>query len=268
MEYLHIAKWDDYQSYRTDRGAPPWIKVHVKLRSSAKWAALSDAEKGQLVSLWLCAADRAGRIPADAEVLRKICLLDDPPDIDKFKKLGYLQEGGRQRGVKLTPTGRHGDAPEERRGDKRRENTMVDPAAPDATTAPDFHTEFDERIWPVYPKRSNNPKKPARDKYAKLRKSGVEFEDLLQATKRYALFCKATGKTGTETVMQAQTFFGPNERWHDEFPIPKVPLKLPADDNKLESFAREHGLQKPNRGHANYYQYREALKDEIAEKGL
>lgn len=25
---LHVHDWDEHQSYRRDRGQPPWIKVH------------------------------------------------------------------------------------------------------------------------------------------------------------------------------------------------------------------------------------------------
>ena len=53
MNQLKVHDWDIWQTYRKDRGRPPWIKVHRILGTSQKWSMLSDAERGQLVSLWI-----------------------------------------------------------------------------------------------------------------------------------------------------------------------------------------------------------------------
>lgn len=90
MKKLRVHDWGVWQTFRTDRGAPPWIKVHRSLMTSQKWASLSDAEKGQLISMWIVAADNAGDIPADPFFLRKICQLDAEPDLEKFISLGFL----------------------------------------------------------------------------------------------------------------------------------------------------------------------------------
>lgn len=93
---IKIKDWDKLQSLRQDRGAPPWIKVHRNLLSNEKWAQLSDAEKGQIVSMWLVAADNNGMLPDDPKIIRKICQLDDVPDINKFKELGFFEKEGCQ----------------------------------------------------------------------------------------------------------------------------------------------------------------------------
>jgi hypothetical protein len=72
---MMVADWDKWQTYRKDRGTPPWIKVHRNLMSNPEWALLSDKEKGQLVSIWIIAADKGGSIPANAKILMKICQL-------------------------------------------------------------------------------------------------------------------------------------------------------------------------------------------------
>lgn len=92
MTTMRVQNWGKWQSYRKDRGAPPWIKVHRNLMSNPQWAVLSDAEKGQLVSIWMIAADKSGIIPSCPKILRKICLLDDNPDIDRFIELGFLSQ--------------------------------------------------------------------------------------------------------------------------------------------------------------------------------
>lgn len=121
-----MKNWDKWQTFRKDRGAPPWIKVHRKLMTNPEWAVLSDAEKGQLVSMWLVAADNNGRLPsADTLVLRKICQLDEAPNISKFKDLGFIDEevaSTRQPGDNQMTSGwQPSDAPEESRGEERRE---------------------------------------------------------------------------------------------------------------------------------------------------
>lgn len=90
MSKLYIVGWQEHQTFRKDRGTPPWIKLHRNLFMKQKWVALSDAEKGQLISLWILAADDDGKIPADVKVLRKLCQLDDLPDINKFIELQWL----------------------------------------------------------------------------------------------------------------------------------------------------------------------------------
>ena len=53
MTYLHIKNWQEWQSYRTDRGTPPWIKVHRCLLSNQEWATLTDAEKDTIEKIRL-----------------------------------------------------------------------------------------------------------------------------------------------------------------------------------------------------------------------
>jgi hypothetical protein len=151
MGMLKIVRWEKWQSYRTDRGTPPWIKVHRNLLTNAEWSALSDAEKGQLVSIWIAGADKDGYVTNDLQTLRKQCQLTRKPNIKKFIELGFLDDvtvtsQRRQDGVKmasarqpdddqmsdtLTSRWRHGDAPEtetetETETEKKREEENPD----------------------------------------------------------------------------------------------------------------------------------------------
>lgn len=112
MNYLQIKNWQEWQSYRKDRGTPPWIKVHRCLLSNPKWAILSDAEKGQLVSIWIVAADNGGQIPNDNIIIRKICQLDNPPDLNRFKGLGFFEDDGLPTGNQVVASPPQLDAPE------------------------------------------------------------------------------------------------------------------------------------------------------------
>lgn len=118
---IRVHDWEKWQSYRNDRGIPPWIKVHRCLMTCRKWASLSDAEKGQLVSIWIAAADKDGSLPADPTVIRKICQLDNDPDIEKFLSLQLLDLFVCQDDANLTPRRRQLDAPEKKREEKIKE---------------------------------------------------------------------------------------------------------------------------------------------------
>jgi hypothetical protein len=99
MEYLQVRNWDKWQTYRKDRGQPPWIKIHRRLMRNIEWVSLDDAERGQLISMWLLAADHNGVIPASPKTIQKLCFLSNPPNLSKFIELDFL-----------TPNGCHGDA--------------------------------------------------------------------------------------------------------------------------------------------------------------
>jgi hypothetical protein len=126
-----------------------------------------------------------------------------------------------------------------------------------------------ENLWAIYPKRAGgNPKKKAYKAYcARLEEAGImgmiiERIAIHRGLQRYKAFCEATGKVGTEFIMQACTFFGPDEHYEEKWDIPVENLKLPPDDNDLWKFAKDNGLQDPG-DHDNYYQYRQKLMDEI-----
>lgn len=117
---MKVRNWDKWQTFRKDRGAPPWIKVHRNLHSNQDWAQLSDAEKGQLISMWLLAADKNGELPDDAQMIQKMCMLDTPPNLNKFIELGFMLSHGCHLGASVAPDGRQDDAPEQSRGEQRR----------------------------------------------------------------------------------------------------------------------------------------------------
>ncbi len=116
---LKINDWDEWQTFRKDRGTPPWIKLHRKLMTCPKWAALSDSEKGQLVSIWIVAADKNGEIPSDPTLLMKICMLDKKPNVNKFIELGLMsttcQPPANHKKISCQPS----DAPEQSRVEER-----------------------------------------------------------------------------------------------------------------------------------------------------
>jgi hypothetical protein len=169
MQKLLVNDWENWQTYRSDRGAPPWIKVHRNLLSNSKWATLSDAEKGQLVSIWIVAADNNGEVPNDARVLRKICQLDAEPDIVKFLKLGLLSCCD----VNVASTWRQLDAPETET-ETETETDKSNPLTPQGGKALDFSDkktnrkesiilpeQIDPETWNDYLEMRKKMKRPA-----------------------------------------------------------------------------------------------------------
>jgi len=100
---MKIKNWDKWQTYRSDRNTPPWIKVHRNLFSNPEWFKLTDSEKGQLVSIWVLAADKSGEIPDDITIIQRMCGLENEPNISKFIELEFICGS-------VTPDGSQSDA--------------------------------------------------------------------------------------------------------------------------------------------------------------
>lgn len=122
---IEMKNWEKWQTFRKDRGTPPWIKLYRNLMSNQEWSMLTDAEKGQLVSMWIVAADRGGNLPNDPTIIKKLCLLDAEPNLNKFKELDFVyvndakmtprcQPSGCQDGANMTHQSRAEESREEK----------------------------------------------------------------------------------------------------------------------------------------------------------
>lgn len=129
---LRVRNWEKWQTYRRDRGQPPWIKVHRQLLRDQNWVALSDTQRGQLVGMWILAADRDGELPADARLVAKLCYMDETPDLQLFISLGFL-EGD----VTVTSQRRHSDHPEaETEAEAETEERVINHPEPNGKVTP------------------------------------------------------------------------------------------------------------------------------------
>lgn len=80
------------------------------------------------------------------------------------------------------------------------------------------------QIWATYPRRAgSNPRKAASTAFYARVREGVGVGSLGEAVGRYATFCEATGKVGTEFVQQGQRFFGPDGGWRELWITPATP---------------------------------------------
>ena len=60
---LQVKNWAQFQHYG-DRN-PVWVKLYLSLLDDYAFAQLTDAQRGQLVMIWLLAARNKGVIPHD-----------------------------------------------------------------------------------------------------------------------------------------------------------------------------------------------------------
>ena len=83
-----------------------------------------------------------------------------------------------------------------------------------------IHPAF-ERAWTTYPKRAgNNPKPSALKAFQATVRRGGNIEEMIQGVRRYAEYIRAVGNDGTRFVLQARTFFGPDEHWREAWTLP------------------------------------------------
>jgi hypothetical protein len=164
---MKISKWDTWQTYRSDRSTPPWIKVYRNLLSNPEWVSLSDSEKGQLVSMWILGADKSGTIPDDPRLIQKMCMLDDAPDIAKFADLGFLEPQechGDNQVVTKTP---HSDAADKTRLDKTRLDKKDHSVISVPAGKEKYSIEFG-LFWDTYPSHRRGNKKKAFEHWKKI----------------------------------------------------------------------------------------------------
>lgn len=90
--------------------------------------------------------------------------------------------------------------------------SLTPPSSPSPSN--DYGQEFDEVIWPASWTRGNatNPRKPAREKYIRLRKAGVASADVIAGMRAYA--ANPASRAGTEYAKQLVTWLNA-EMWKD-----------------------------------------------------
>ena len=117
MRTLTVTNWTRWQSYRADRGQPPWIKLHRNILRNPEWGALTNAERGQLVQIWILAADKGGVIEVPDYVnmetfIKGVCCMNEDVDLEVLRRLGFISldanvtPSRRQRDANVTPQSR------------------------------------------------------------------------------------------------------------------------------------------------------------------
>jgi hypothetical protein len=217
-KWIKIRNWEKWQTYRRDRGQPPWIKVHREVMRNPEWVALTDAQRGQLVAMWLLAADRDGVIPASRTLIRKLCFMDSDPPLEVFAEHGFIEMDG-----VVASSWRHVDHTEAEAEAEEETEFMVHertdcewPVKPRKRDGQYEYPEPFERAWSEYPSRDgSNPKTGAYKAFRARVKSGDDPDQMIEAAKHYRKHCDRKEQTGTSFVQQAATFYGPSEPWRE-----------------------------------------------------
>lgn len=215
------------------------------------------------IGLWtLC--DRAGRMEDRPKRIKMALFPAD--DIDVNESLDALQASGfllryehdgsqyiqvisfekhqnphkDERASNIPPPCGHGapmvQPPSEQHANRADSLLLIpDSQIPDPSTLGDETPDEFEQAWSAYPKRHGaNPKRDALHAWSARRKEGVPAQDMIDGVHRYARHLIASGKAGTEYVMQAKRFFGPNRLFGEPWEA-RAPTAPPSRQQQLEA---------------------------------
>lgn len=104
------------------------------------------------------------------------------------------------------------------------------PIVDNSVTSPEF-----EALWRLYPRRAGgNPRGRAWKAFRARVADGHTATDILRGVERYARWCRATDKVGSELVQQAATFLGPDCGFSEDWGLPKDPGRPAEPDVSSE----------------------------------
>ena len=171
-----------------------------------EWVALSDSERGQLVSIWMLAADKKGCIPADPLVVKRLCHLNVVPDINLFIEYEFIIAD-----ASVTPTCGQSDASvtPQTRLDKTRLDNKTPCIKPNGSThANSIHFEQFWKHWPV--KRNKQKAKRAfLSKKFEIKDVDVLIADVAERMKRDKQWSRGF-------IPHCSTYLN-GSRWEDEY---------------------------------------------------
>ena len=176
--------------------------------------------------MWIAAADKNGKIPNNSEFIRKMCLLDEPPNLQRFKALGFLDNHLTTKNEDIDnhlPTiNPNLDAPEESRVEESRVEKHFEHLKGDALiTRKDF-----EILWEIYPEKKGKEK--AWLKFKAQIKTPHDWENIDRALRNYKREVKRSREYGHPDLnwQHGSTWF--NHSWKDYVDY-QPPAKTPKD---------------------------------------
>lgn len=222
MAFYRIKEWRQYQHYK-DR-SPPWIKLHRSVLTSRTWVNASDSERVLAVACMLIAADTDNKIPADPDYVRRVAYLRDAPDFAPLLKSQFLEFVKEDCDEASDSYGMLADGTKCTSEQSRAEQSITSASPPKRRSvsrgtgeSPGWLLDFKL----AYPNRAGDPAWRKAIRSANQRQAeGHTPDEFIAGAKRYAAFCDATGKVGTEYVMQASRFLGPDKPFTEPWDIP------------------------------------------------
>ena len=189
MNYANIKNWEEYQHYR-DR-CPPWIKLHVKILNDKDFTALSCANRGLLMQLWILASENEGKAPIDIEEI-KFRLRDNSikeKDVNLLIDKGFLLDC---------------------------KQTQADASKRYSETETETETETDirfEKFWQAYPKKKS--KGQAEKAWLKIKSNEQLLEKILSTIERATTSVEWT-RDGGQFIPYPATWLNA-KGWEDEY---------------------------------------------------
>lgn len=218
--FIKPKNWEIFQHYKGRR--PPWIKLHLRLLDDYDFSCLPVASKALAPLLWLLAAeDEKGAIygPSERIAFRlRMGKADFEEAVLPLIRGGFFVESGEM--VEQSVESSASKLP--------RAPGILKPKKKAKEGAPEWFEEFRQ----IYPKRAGDQgwTKALKAANARLRE-GHTVEEFLEGARNYAIYCRGTGKVGTEYVKQAATFLGPDKPFLVPHSLPKTKAEVQQDEN-------------------------------------
>lgn len=212
MKQFRVRNWDKFQHYK-DRN-PPWIKFHTELLDNYEFSRLQDASKLLAFYILLLAARSDNKLPNDPAWLKERASLKHEPDLQPLFDVGFiewiqeLQLSEQSASNSLADDKQGASSRALARGEAEAEERQSTTRVVSRETDPQWWLDF--RL--AYPNRAGDQGWRKAQKAAHARQTeGHDPAEFIAGAKRYAAFCEATGKIGTEYVKQAASFLGPDK---------------------------------------------------------
>jgi hypothetical protein len=232
-----IKAWDTFQHYK-DRD-PPWVKLYRDLLTAESWVLGTDDSRLVQVASMLLAARYRNATPLNFTLFARVASLDLPESrfraaIDHLVSTGFLEIQGDAQPVKVSASKALATCTSETEAETDKEAEGDKKLRPlKAANTPEL-----ERVKQVYPRRvGGNPWGKAQKAISARLAEGATWPEMTAGVERYAAFCAATGKVGTEYVKQAATFFGPDRHYLDPWTPPATKSQVKQDANVAASVA-------------------------------
>jgi len=229
---IAIVGWEKFQHYK-DRD-PPWVKLYRDLLTSESWVLGTDVSRLVQVASVLLAARYSNKIPYRWDLIKKVASLDCTES--QFKSaIHHLVEHNfiEIQQVTSDPIAVEHSASKllatctseaEQRQSREETEQIKNPSASATPTRKVVSRGTEDPEWLldfklVYPERSGDQgwRKAVRAANQRIAE-GHGPAEFIAGARRYAAFCEASGKTGSEYVKQACTFLGPDKPfllpWH------------------------------------------------------
>ena len=171
MEYLEVCNWDKFQHYK--RNNPAWVKLYTSLFRNAEWTMLTDAQRGQLVMIWLLASGRGGKFPACQKMVKRLCVMDSEPDLKLMIELGFVK------GSISTLEDDYTNSTPETETETENKKTCV--KSGDLPPHPKIASRFEE-FWMCWPNKRR--KKQAKEIWRRKKLDGIADKLILDVTTR------------------------------------------------------------------------------------